>query len=149
MERSQQEPSPATTVHHLSPPLATPEPDVAVDTDSGIIYFLPVRPAPSPILDDVSSYRISASEAQKRLEVFRTYFLAYTPFVHIPPDTTPTELLQKKPFLWFMIMALSTKDVGEQFRMESTLWHIVSRRIICEHLGDLDLLQGLICFGIW
>jgi hypothetical protein len=149
MESSRQEPSPASTAQHGSPPVISPELNVAVDTDGGIVYFLPVRTTPSPIYDDVSMFRIPPGQQQKRIDVFRAYFLSFTPFVDLPPCATPAELLQKKPFLWLLIMALGTNDIGEQFRMEGTVWHIISRRIVCEHAADLDLLQGLICFGIW
>lgn len=126
-----------------------PQPDVALDTNTGIVYFLPVRTRPSLIFEDVSIHQIPASEQKKRMDTFRSWFLSYTPFVHIPATMTAAELLQKKPCLWLMVMTLSTFDMEEQFRMEETMWHIISRRITCEHEADLDLLQGVVCFGIW
>ncbi|KAI8630201.1 hypothetical protein F5Y19DRAFT_484081 [Xylariaceae sp. FL1651] len=36
-----------------------------------------------------------------------------------------------------------------QFVMEKMIWDIISRRIVLEHLADLDLLLGVVCFASW
>ncbi|KAK7959619.1 uncharacterized protein PG986_004473 [Apiospora aurea] len=71
------------------------------------------------------------------------------PFVHIRDDMRASELRLEKPFLWFVIMCLTTTNVAEQFAMDNTIWHIISKRIVTQHLASLDLLLRVICYGSW
>ena len=54
-----------------------------------------------------------------------------------------------KPFLWLVIMALTTKSVREQLAMLETIWRIISQRIIIQQYADMDLLLGIVAFGAW
>ncbi|KAI0884830.1 uncharacterized protein GGS22DRAFT_147291 [Annulohypoxylon maeteangense] len=127
-------------------------PDVVLDTAACVVHLLrPVTPpmSPSPLYDDISIHRLPERIAEEQLESFRRSFLSTFPFIHIPATTSAAELRHEKPFLWLIIMALTEKTVAQQFAMEATIWHIVSRRIVAQHFANLDLLLGVICFASW
>jgi hypothetical protein len=97
----------------------------------------------------VAVHTISDSVANGQLDIFRNAFLSMFPLVHIPVTMSASELRQEKPFLWLVIMALTTKMVSEQFAMEETIWDIISKRIVRDQLADLDLLIGVLAFTCW
>ncbi|KAH6653094.1 hypothetical protein BKA67DRAFT_568558 [Truncatella angustata] len=123
--------------------------------DAGNSVIRPVRPPEcdasisSPIHHDVSMHNFSDQRAEEHLNVFRRSFVPMFPFVHVPTHKSARQLRQEKPFLWFVIMCLTNPDVSEQFAMEDTVWYIISQRIVAQHLANLDLLLGVICFGAW
>lgn len=130
------------------------DPDVVIDTSGSVVTF--VRPAspPSststpPTLQDVSAHYVPEETAEEQLHLFRREFLTKFPFVHLPVTMTAYELRSQKPFLWLVIMSLTTKLYAQQFAMEKTIYKIISQRILCEHRADMDLLLGLVCFGSW
>lgn len=139
----------SATYAAVSPP--TRDPDVAINTVSSIVHLS--RPSedvtPSPVAEDVAAHRLSPRVAEASLDDFRRSFLPMFPFAYIPDSMTAADVCRGKPFLWLVVMALSSKDVSRQFAMEETIWHIISQRIVAEHLADLDLLLGVICFASW
>ncbi|KAI0121427.1 hypothetical protein F4776DRAFT_630812 [Hypoxylon sp. NC0597] len=127
-------------------------PDLVLDTAASIVHILrPETPLmlPSPILEDVSVHQVPDGIAEEQLDTFRRVFLSTFPFVHIPITMSAAELRRQKPFLWLVIMALTTKMVAQQFAMADTIWHIISLRIVSQHLASLDLLLGVIGFASW
>lgn len=108
-----------------------------------------IESSPSSILEDVAVHQLSSRVAEEQLHTFHRAFIPMFPFVHIPVKTTAADLLRQKPFLWLVIMALTTKNITQQFAMEETIWSIIAQRIVTEHLANLDLLLGLICFASW
>lgn len=127
-------------------------PDVAIAPSANTIDLFPSSNSDSPlgiILTDVSVHTIDTGMAEEQLDIFRRGFLPMFPMIHLPPDMSSVELRTQKPFCWFVMMTLTTKQVSKQFDMESTIWHIISNRIVCQHLINLDLLLGLICFSSW
>ena len=134
----------------VSSPLAD-NPDIVIDTSTSVVHLYPAssQVARSPISNDVSIYQISNRSAEEHLDTFRRTFIPIFPFVHIPVTLSASELRHQKPFLWLVIMSLSSKHVSQQFTMEETIWQIISQRIVVEHFANLDLLLGVICFASW
>lgn len=130
------------------------DPDLVIDTTTSVVHLL--RPtnsdeaeAPWLIHNDVAVHKISDRVAEEGLNMLRESFISMFPFVHIPASMSAARLRHESPFLWLVIMALTTKLVSQQFEMEETIWRIISGRIVAEHLADLDLLLGVICFASW
>ncbi|RYO85816.1 hypothetical protein DL766_003772 [Monosporascus sp. MC13-8B] len=128
------------------------DPDVVIDTATNVVHLL--RPASphmslSPVLEDVSVHEVPDRLGEEQLGLFRRVFVPMFPFIHIPTTMSAAELRLQKPCLWLVIMSLTTKSVSQQFTMGETIWQIISRRIVSQHLADLDLLLGVVCFASW
>lgn len=133
---------------HFTPTTSTPRTSSTMTTnttlhqnDAEIVF--------SPILDDVSVHQLSSRIVEEQLHTFLRAFIPMFPFVHIPSAITAADLKSRRPFLWLVIMAVTTKKVADQFAMEQTIWKVISERILAQHLANLDLLLGLICFASW
>jgi hypothetical protein len=129
------------------------DPDVVIDTSTSVVHLYPAssQVSRSPVFNDVSVHihQISDGMAEEQLDTFRRVFIPMFPFVHLPVTLSAADLCRQKPFLWLVLMCLSTKRVAQQFAMEDTIWRIISQRIVVEHLATLDLLLGIVCFASW
>ena len=132
------------------------DPDVVIDTATGVVHLLPSKESnqnpdtsPSPLLEDVAVHRIQDRIADDQLSTFRRAFLSVFPLAHIPATMSASDLYRQRPFLWLVVMCLTTKQVSQQFAMEETFWLIVSRKVVSQHYANLDLLLGIVCFGSW
>jgi hypothetical protein len=135
----------------LVPSNTAHNPDVVIDTSTSVVHLYPANSQvfSFPVFNDVSIHQISSRIAEEQLDTFRGTFIPMFPFVHIPVTLSASDLRHQKPFLWLVIMCLSTKRVSQQFAIEETIWQIISRRIVVEHLQTLDLLLGVVCFATW
>ncbi|KAI0123777.1 hypothetical protein BJ170DRAFT_598978 [Xylariales sp. AK1849] len=128
------------------------DPDIVLDTTAVVVELLrPASPrgSASPVADDVSGHGISDRLAETQLATFRRAFIPMLPFVHMPASMSSSELRRQKPFLWLVVISLTTPTIAKQFSIEETIWHIISRRIVCQQLANLDLLLGVVCFASW
>lgn len=144
----------SVTASNFEPIISLPprDPDIIVDITVGAVRLTrPDSPPPtsSPILEDVLPCEIPDNLGEEQICTFRNTFLPMFPFVHLPLAVSASQLRHQKPCLWLVIMCLTTKSVARQFAMEEIIWEIISRRIVSEHLADLDLLLGVICFASW
>ncbi|KAI0873121.1 hypothetical protein GGS24DRAFT_464915 [Hypoxylon argillaceum] len=135
-------------------PAPSRDPDILVDmTTSAVRLVRPASPPPTssfnPILEDVLAFEIPEKLEEAQLYTFRSAFLPMFPFVYLSPTVSATQLRHQKPFLWLVMLCLTTKSVSQQFDLEKMIWDIISRRIVSEHLADLDLLLGVVCFASW
>jgi hypothetical protein len=123
-----------------------------VDMDTTFDRFYPFKTTVTgccSLLDDISAYKIPENIADQNLGTFRRAFLPFFPVVYIPEVMSASYLRQQKPFLWLVMMCLTTKDMTQQGAMEYTIGQIISQRIIAEHEKNIDLLLGLICYLAW
>jgi hypothetical protein len=103
----------------------------------------------SPIGDNVAFYEIPDVTANNHLDTFSRSFLPFFPFIYIPASLSASDLRQQKPFLWLVIMSLTTKSVEQQRAMGNTIRYIVSQKVVAEHEKSMDILLGLICYLAW
>lgn len=134
--------------------------EVVIDTTESVVHlFRPTETPndppsmapspPSPIAGDIPTDTTTEWEAEEQLATFRRAFIPMFPFIHIPNTTSASDLRREKPFVWLIIMVLTTKVVSKQFDLADHVWKIISRRVLCEHHASLDLLLGIICFCSW
>jgi hypothetical protein len=142
--------------NHQSTPQETPtgtvvNPIVAIDPDNGLVTLLSTGTSDltTSVLQDTSIHKISNMVAEEQFNTFRRSFIPVFPFIHVPVTMSALEFRSQKPFLWLVIMALTSKMVSQQFFLEETMWKIISRRIIQEHAVNVDLLLGVVCFASW
>ncbi|PKK41338.1 hypothetical protein CI102_14780 [Trichoderma harzianum] len=160
------EPSNNTTLSNINSlrnpitPSIARGPEVVIDTTESAVHLL--RPAESAddspsgatspqllIAGDVPIHGITALNAEEQLATFRRAFIPAFPFIHIPTTTSASDLYREKPFVWLVIIALTTKVVSKQFDLADHIWKIISQRVLCEHHANVDLLLGIICFASW
>jgi hypothetical protein len=146
VSETQSAPTPAHVPNETN---AVAEPDLVLDPDTGVIGLLQPKDLTSPILGDIAVHDVTPMEAEEQLAFFRRCFLPEFPFVHIPESTTAKTLRQAKPFLWLVIMALTSRFAVRQFAMQATIWKIISQRAVVDYITNIDLLQGIICFNAW
>jgi hypothetical protein len=127
-----------------SPVLFAPPTQVGIPTPRSNFNL-----SPSSIYEDVSIYKIPDPLAEENLNTFRRAFLPFFPFVQIPTALSACDLRLQKPFLWLVIMSLTTKSASRQLAMGDTIRQIVSSKVVAEHEKSLDILLGLICYLAW
>lgn len=148
------------SLHNPITPSIARGPEVVIDTTESVVHlFRPVKsPDGSPssatspqllIAGDVPIHGITALNAEEQLAEFRRAFIPAFPFIRIPITTSASELYREKPFVWLVIIALTTKVVSKQFDLADHIWKIISQRVVCEHHANIDLLLGIICFASW
>jgi hypothetical protein len=103
----------------------------------------------SSIPDQISIYAIPEAVTEEQLDQFRYSFLPLFPFVHIPITTSARELRSRNPFLWLVIMSLTTKVATQQIAMGHTIRQIISGNLVAENEKSIDILLGLICYLGW
>jgi len=99
--------------------------------------------------EDLSLYYLEDGLAEERLKTFRRYFLPNFPFIYINPLTTAAQMRNQKPFLWLVIMSLTSKSSSQQIEMGATIRRIVSQKVVNGEIRSLDTLQGMICYLAW
>lgn len=135
-------------------------PEVVIDTTESVVHLFRPTETPndppsmalspvSPIVLDIPIDSATKWEAEEQLATFRRAFIPMFPFIYIPTTTSASDLRREKPFVWLVIMALTTKVVSKQFDLVDHIWKIISRRVLCEQYANLDLLLGIICFSSW
>lgn len=131
--------------------------NVVIDTTTGFARFQSPDPGDisvnrtkiSTIASYVSLYDIPDAIAEEQLGLFRRIFLPLFAFVHIPTNLKASDLRSQKPFLWLIIMSITTKSADQQTIMGDTIRRIVSQQVLAEQEKSLDLLLGLICYIGW
>lgn len=106
-------------------------------------------PSTPSVAEDVAIHTIPDAVADDYLNTFRSTFLPFFPFVHIPVAISASDLRLQKPFLWLVIMALTTKSAAQRLAMDGSIRQIISRNVVAEHEKSLDILLGLICYLAW
>ena len=72
------------------------------------------------------------------------------PFVIVPDRTSAAELSQRKPFLYkVLLMVSSYPDKKGQIKMVHEIFQYLSARMIIENETSFDLLQGLLVLMAW
>jgi hypothetical protein len=144
-------PSEQHSVSQQPEPIPAVNPNVAIDTSNSVVELFATSTSElsASLFQDVSSHKIANMVAEEQLNTFRQVFILVFPFVYIPNTMSSLELRRQKPFLWLVIMALTSKMVSQQFAIEETIWTIITQRIIREHAVNIDLLLGIVCFASW
>jgi hypothetical protein len=98
---------------------------------------------------DISIYTIPDSLAEENFNTFCRAFLPFFPVVQTPNAMSASDLCLQKPFLWLVIMSLTTKSATRQLEMGGIIRQIVSRKVVAQNEKSLDVLLGLICYLAW
>lgn len=145
---------------HYSEAIHTPSEGMRYPSDDlGLHPPIPMRAASNVALQSVSrnvptnyiprGFEPSLAEADANLETFRTYKLKHFPFISLPGSVTAQQLRQERPFLWFCIMAVSSKSSVQQMTLGGEVKSILGNQVLREREKTLDLLLGLLTYITW
>ena len=109
----------------------------------------PSEHTPSFVTDCVSSLEIAEDAADEQLRYFRTAFLPHFPLFHLRRNLRSSALRHERPFLWLVIMSLTTPSLETQIKLGNAIRRIVKEIVMMDEERSLDLLLGLLCFNAW
>lgn len=96
-----------------------------------------------------SAYEPSPEEAEKYLANFRTQMLVNFTFIYIPPNSTAQILRQERPFLFLVIIAVSSESKPQRLVLGRDIKQMLARELLVENEGNFDMLLGLLVFLNW
>jgi hypothetical protein len=95
-------------------------------------------------------YGISLAEAHAVLDDFRANFMPRFPFVVVPPEATPLDMVATQPFLLrSIVMAAAPFPPARVRKMVRSGRAYLCTRMIVNGDRNLDLLQGLLVSIAW
>ncbi|KAE8371756.1 hypothetical protein BDV26DRAFT_286513 [Aspergillus bertholletiae] len=93
---------------------------------------------------------LTFAQCIRLLDKFRTVKMPHFPFVIIPDSMNAITLRQNYPFLFVVIMAVSTEDkLALQKDLDREVKRTVSLRIIMNNERNIDLPLGLLVYTAW
>ncbi|KAK4238699.1 hypothetical protein C8A03DRAFT_14872 [Achaetomium macrosporum] len=93
--------------------------------------------------------QLTPEEAEHNFSEFRKHNAFSAPFLCFAPDVTSARLREERPFLWLNLMAVTTKSLPQQRRMNQAIKQHLAQAMVVEDEKDLDLLWGLLIFMSW
>lgn len=116
--------------------------------------FAPERAArPQPAdetVEIVKGFRVSFYEADRALNLFRSIYSPYFPFVCIPVMMTSFELYETTPFLFRTVVAVTTSQ-PPAVQAEYKLWfrEFVAKHVVVHNERRLEILQAILLYLAW
>jgi hypothetical protein len=101
---------------------------------------------PTPQSGDENSHHQSANRV---LSTFRTRYLAFFPFLHLPRETTAEQFQSERPFTWKAIRVVCEGPRALQTEMGAQFIEEVSSLVVAKGERSLDLLSSLVVCTIW
>ncbi|KUI69928.1 hypothetical protein VM1G_05379 [Cytospora mali] len=91
----------------------------------------------------------SPHDAEICLQMFRSRFLPFFPFIHLAPNIPAQYLLMTRPVLMRAIMAVATPSTQQKLARGAELKRILAHATLLENQSNIDLLLGLLVFIAW
>lgn len=98
----------------------------------------------------VPGFQVTFDEAESALDLYRTSYVPWSPFVPIPASITAHELYESAPLLCSTILAVVMpqtaaiqKDLQQWFRQQ------IAQHVVVEQERRLELLQAILVFVAW
>ncbi|KAH8682682.1 hypothetical protein BX600DRAFT_492674 [Xylariales sp. PMI_506] len=148
--------TPATTASSRSDTLTpSSKHDLFYDSKTGFAGIAPLiaglssAETSTELIAEVARFPISEADAQAMLQTFRSSYLPFCPFVAIPEHITAIALRAKWPFLWLVIMSITSKSLRQQFDLSMAVRRLVAEELIVKNQPTFDILLGMICSLTW
>lgn len=102
-----------------------------------------------PSIDD--TYQLPEPDPHEAEAYFRKFreWLRNFPFVVFPPDQTAKELRRERPFLWLVIMTLTTMSMPQHQILQEKIRNEFISRAFVNNERNMDFLLGLIALLSW
>lgn len=158
-EQQQQSPlqQPVSPPSTSSPPNSRPLPPEfhchqtrSEPNDVGLPPLSSTIPPQPAHFDIVPGFRVSLDEATRYLDLYRTEYSPKFPFVPLPTSLSVTDLFERQPFLFRVIIHVVAPQ-GPSMQREATHWirEHVAKHVIVLQDRRLELLQGLLLYLAW
>lgn len=104
----------------------------------------------SRIIQIVPGFVLSLAEADAIIDLYRTSYSPYFPFVPISLTVAAAELEQASPFLLRTILQVAVPQIAVvQKSVDRWFRQLIAQRVIVEQERRLELLQALLVFIAW
>jgi len=103
----------------------------------------------TPQSSDVVNGILSAQEAERCLDLFRTEMSPSFPFIWIEESVTAAGLRRNRPFFFLCIMAVTTGSTDRKNAMRKLITESLARRMYVNNERSLDLLLGILTYLAW
>lgn len=102
-------------------------------------------------VDIFRGFRVTFLEADRALNLYRSIYSSYFPFVTIPAMTSPYDLYEKAPFLFRTIVAVTMPPQGPTMQAEFKRWfrEYVAQHVVVNNEARLDVLQAILVHLAW
>jgi hypothetical protein len=97
----------------------------------------------------IATDELDPYEATSCLELFRTVYIPFMPFISLPVSTGWVELKQNRPLLWLCIVTVTSKITAQAQRLGVRAKEIISKRIFVDGERDLETLLGILVLMTW
>ena len=91
----------------------------------------------------------SEAEMSEYLETYRTKMVPYFPIVGIGAEMTVEELRKERPFLYLVVRAICSKNLGRQAELVLQVKTVLGREMLLEGAKNMDLFLGVLVFAAW
>lgn len=92
---------------------------------------------------------VSPDSADEALHIFRTTYLKFHPYIHIPEETSAQQLQDQRPFLWLVISAICSRSAETTNMLSLQIRETLAREVIVNCERSIDLLLGLLTYLGW
>lgn len=96
-----------------------------------------------------SSLDISDEKAEQFLVFFKSYFLPWMPFIHLPDDLSARKLYLERPYVWLSIMVTCTPGTPDTRRLDGIFRKKIAEAMVVNNEKTMDLLLGALIFIAW
>jgi hypothetical protein len=126
-------------------------PSYAVTAASRINFRLLQPQTLNPqIPNGVHPVSLHLPSAETPLQFFQNNMASHFPFVVIPPGITSYDLCTASPFLYEIIMMVTSyPQASRQAILRSEIMESLTKQVFLQGKKSLDLLQGILLFAAW
>lgn len=126
-------------------------PKISVET-AGPAFRAQSRPSPpgNESVEIIPGFRMTFYEADRALNIYRSLYAPYFPFVTIPVMATAYDLYEKKPFLFRTIVSVAAPQApNTQSDFKDWFRRYIAEHIVVNNERRLELLQALLVHVAW
>lgn len=101
-------------------------------------------------VDIVKGFRVTFYEAERALNIYRSIYSPYFPFVPIPVMMTAYEFYDRYPFLFRSIVVITTPQ-SPAAQAEYRVWfrEYIAHHVVVNNEKRLEILQGILIHLAW
>lgn len=102
------------------------------------------------VVEIVKGFRVSFYEADRALNLFRSIYSPYFPFVVVPVMTTSSDLYERSSFLFRTIVAVTVpQSPAVQADFKSWFKEYIAQHVVVNNERRLEILQAILIYLAW